>query len=1646
MSQWNQDIKDIKDIKPVPNKVSNDEATIEIPPRYETLGRARPTNANPGIMRNGTVQSFMSNSMYEANPNNNHPYPVNNNQSYPPLNSGVAMSTIQRQQSKSSYSSPIINPNYRQPCNTLQFQNSRMSPPSSSVRMSYMSTVSSPGFGPQQNQPNFPNARQSLSQHQASPPVNPTRYQMLRNRNAPTMYSSPNSIPLANLQQQQQQQQQNNHYPIIPSRDVSRGNSSSGGFSRHQPASSISSISSVRTDISSVSLPISLQQPSRNDPFNSVNSHEIDSLLNRKPLNNKGNDEAVAVGTTTISNNASPINVNTKNLTNRKMSDSPPSSATMVSQGGHSRSKSSSPPSNHLNTFTPFSPTLSSSTTNSSTTLPMVNINITKSASQPSLFKPSNSSSSEAGPPIIFPERGVSSHSSSQNSPVNGQSSNKSLTSGSSGSSNSDNNLISNASNSNPNLYSLIHDTTNNGLKANKKSSSATSLNKDMAKNNFVGSFSPQINGPSKSYPLLNKTSSSPMFSKRNQSVNTPPLTPLYISRSPSQSSTYSANSTMSNSPIFPPTMDPNGGNSNNSPLQEKPMMATAKSDEIVIPPRKNASRNISYYSNVSNNSTFVNNSFGHDNTTTEIALSRELTLMNDNTLANSSYGSYNTNHSLFNNRNPSSMDSNKSGSQNDNIPIVLPVRTKASLNPNLKSQDNLVDKVMITLDSSKTVSPINNNKESTESIPSGALTPNTAGSSNMALSSMTSHITASQSETIYLEGETREKFPLVNHSPLLSEIAEKFRNSITLIKQTKDSIEYSDCFSGAMAVSIISTILGTKDRKLALIVGRSLESQLLFHDVVYTNKLLDSKDNIYQMQGRTVTYDNNSKIDFSTILYDYIDSPDLLENNENITNLGMKESAIVSKQNNILFNSQISSPTGVFVAIAQCYSPTCCDDSPCYSWSCPRRKTIEVVMQKKKVTKDNDNISVKVESSNESAWSTTIGKSMLDKVDDHERKRQEIIYEFIQSEKEYVDDLLSVRNLIMKPLRAGFIPKIGSQFVNCVFGNIEQIITCNEPFSDFLQQLQSKEAIIDISMFGEIVKDAAKGFVCYIRYGEIQPLAKQILQIHKSNNYMFESFLKDMQAKKEFRRLPLESFLARPTTRLGRYPILIKDILKHTQVPQEQLALKNAMNIIENILKNVNEKAGKTTNKLKLDQWTSLLDQSTIEKREEVISLQLHSPNREFIREGTLFMKKENNTLQEVNVVFLNNAFVITRKKVNSIEIIRKPIPIQLIKIVNDELTETHTVTGTNNEPKIYSFTIIHVGFKQYTLCSKIYSEQKSWVEAIEEKIKLCSAPVIDTINIGQYVLKINSVAIIKDDIMIFASDNGLYTNIGNTLTLILPLPKITQIDAMPDVGLLFVLIDREIIPYSIDSLLKGDLVSNFKKPRRLCSGISFMVVGYCDGHCLLCAVKSANTNTTIKTYEPNQRLLLAIKKNSINKTVSTIDILSPFKQFYIPAEAKSIQFLKRALCIGCVRGFEVVDINTLTTQSLFDAHEPSYEKIIKADFKPVKVIKTNKSDFLVCYNKIGFFLDKNGNRSRPNICFNWINQPVSFAYIPPYILAFGGDYIEVWIETNSFEVKQILYGHSFRQIRNSYNDGVYIVSGNETQVISRVILSRKR
>ncbi|CAG8778045.1 8871_t:CDS:2, partial [Racocetra persica] len=279
-----------------------------------------------------------------------------------------------------------------------------------------------------------------------------------------------------------------------------------------------------------------------------------------------------------------------------------------------------------------------------------------------------------------------------------------------------------------------------------------------------------------------------------------------------------------------------------------------------------------------------------------------------------------------------------------------------------------------------------------------------------------------------------KQQVSVVNPA-LLSRVSESFRTRIILSNRMKENLEYKDCFDGREAVDKIAFIIKTTDRNLALLLGRALDAQKFFHDVTYDHRLRDSQNELYQFRKM----------------------PSILSSSDNYS----------FKKNEKKDSEETDLPTGVFTLLTDCYSPTCTRDNLCYSIACPRR----LEQHARKHMKPNPDLS----------RSTSRG-SIADRRK-AEKKRQEAINELIYTEKDFVHDIVYLRDCWMKPLLSqNIIPEFRrKKFVADVFHNIVDIYSINSKLGDALQKRQNSYAIV--GQIGDILVEHVPKFNPFIEY-----------------------------------------------------------------------------------------------------------------------------------------------------------------------------------------------------------------------------------------------------------------------------------------------------------------------------------------------------------------------------------------------------------------------------------------------------------------------------------------------------------------------------------------------------------------------------------
>ncbi|KAK7025031.1 Rho guanyl-nucleotide exchange factor [Favolaschia claudopus] len=904
-----------------------------------------------------------------------------------------------------------------------------------------------------------------------------------------------------------------------------------------------------------------------------------------------------------------------------------------------------------------------------------------------------------------------------------------------------------------------------------------------------------------------------------------------------------------------------------------------------------------------------------------------------------------------------------------------------------------------------------------------------------------------------------RHAQPIV-YPALLSRVAEAFRARIPLADRVKDGLTYHDSFDGREAVDRIAHIIKTTDRNLALLLGRALDAQKFFHDVTYDHRLRDSVVELYQFRVKLPSPFGSGELTIEGGAGGQkllgapppsVMSPDSLDTQttgEGASPLGGAET---------VEEDEAPLPSGVFTLLADCYSPTCSRDQLCYSIACPRRLEQQARLNMKPqpgLRKEASRESLGADEPDAGTlWIHSVPAEIAASVSETEKKRQEAINEVIYTERDFVRDMEYLRDQwVAKLAAADIIPQERrEQFLIQVFWNAHDIITVNTKLRDALNKRQRAYAVVE--KIGDIFLDAVPHFEPFVSYGAHQLYGKYEFEKEKSGNPEFAAFVEQTERLPESRKLELNAYLTKPTTRLARYPLLLEAIIKHTPDDSpDKVILPQVVAQVRALLSRVNEESGRAENRFNLAQ----LDSQLIFKPGEQVDLRLQEEGRELVYKGVL-----NKRDGELQVYLFDHALLFAKpmktKTHDQFRVYRRPIPLELLLVSSSEDVTSNgkdTMRGQRarqlvRKPSFGSvaqrssphppavnirpdakgpnwITFMHLGRKAYSLVLWASSAlvQRKWVEHIAKQQAAMRerSQVFDTVALSEGFFgtnKVNCAAPFSGGRrIVYGTDDGVYISdlrdISKDPVKVLALLDVAQVDVLEDYQLLIVLSERQVLTFPLEALDPMDPMAGLKRAKRIATHTSFFKAGFCLGRVLVCIVKSTQLSSTFKALEPIEQNVRGRAKPTFKKLLQGgNDTLKPFREFYIPVESTSIHYLKTRMCIGCSKGFEIVDLESLETQGLLDPADESLEFVRKREnLRPMAIYRIN-NDFLLCYDEFAFYVNKTGRRSRKEFMVFWEGTPT--ALHEPYVLAFEPSFVEIrHIETGL--MSQVIQGSNLR------------------------------
>ncbi|CAJ0863804.1 7389_t:CDS:10 [Entrophospora sp. SA101] len=746
-------------------------------------------------------------------------------------------------------------------------------------------------------------------------------------------------------------------------------------------------------------------------------------------------------------------------------------------------------------------------------------------------------------------------------------------------------------------------------------------------------------------------------------------------------------------------------------------------------------------------------------------------------------------------------------------------------------------------------------------------------------------------------------------------------------------------------------------------------------------------------------------------------------------------------------------------------------------------------------------------------SWMNSAPKEILDKISRNELKRQEIIFETIYTEEDYINDLIILETVYVKQLRNATPPIIPperlEEFIKGIFCNVfDGILTDNKKMLHLLKTRQQQSHVIE--KIGDIFLECAQQFGHhYIKYNENFPFADYLVKNEKLKNHNFKEFLERCSRDPQTRRLDFRHFVQRPTPRLQKYVLLLEQILKYTSDdnPDKPVLIKS-IEAFKHLCRESDNKVHESEKKVK---FRELYLKIRTQDNKVFEQLDILNPERILFFKGEL-QRRSSNRLEwsDLFVFLFDNYLVLTKRKMIDYDgnekyiISGKPIPLEMLvldgfndlgrtrsgsnsqylrmfeskKIISKgsrgskksnslsnkfvdnyerpkSLIIDESIQNNQNQQQMknLSFTIIYVGKNNGEVTYQLYAgsldKKKLWKEKILEaqthlasknaKYKLFELITINdstftNLSIGNQDShrNIDNYHYNNHSHNIYGSSNRKMVAIGTeegvwigaiddaqSYRKVLHIGNVTQMKVLQDFGMFILLVDKSLWAYSLESLITTTPTSsndyNTFIRHRLSNGhVNYFNAGKIKDKALIVFMKRKGLDSYFKTLEAvysfdptNEKYhhRSSISKKGFGFIQSKNEWFKEYKEFNIPSDSYSVNFLKTKLCVTCARGFEIVNLDSLrkiVTIPDFAQHQ-SLLPIAKLceNSKPLAMFKIG-DEYLLCYDALS----------------------------SPYVIGFNQLFIEIrHIETGN--LVQIIPGKNINYLNNmdSNNNN----SGNE-------------
>ncbi|XP_068089867.1 rho guanine nucleotide exchange factor 18-like isoform X2 [Hyperolius riggenbachi] len=359
-------------------------------------------------------------------------------------------------------------------------------------------------------------------------------------------------------------------------------------------------------------------------------------------------------------------------------------------------------------------------------------------------------------------------------------------------------------------------------------------------------------------------------------------------------------------------------------------------------------------------------------------------------------------------------------------------------------------------------------------------------------------------------------------------------------------------------------------------------------------------------------------------------------------------------------------------------------------------------------------------------SWSSAVEPPFAKKQKKEVIKRQDVIYELMQTEMHHVRTLKIMLKVYSRALREELH---WSEEVNKLFPCVDDLLELHGQFLTRFKE-RRKESLEEgsdrnyiIQKIGDILVQQFSGNTgerMKTKYGVFCSSHNRAVSHYKylmRENKKFQNLMKKIGNSSIVRRLGVPECILLVTQRITKYPVLVERIIRNSEGTEDYDTLIQALTLLKETITEIDTCVHKSEKGQRLDEIIAKMEPKSSGKLKNGMTFRKHDmKRRQLLHDGILYWKTTSGRLKDILAVLLTDVLLLLQEKDQKYifsPVDTKPPVISLQKLIVREVA--------NEEKAMFLISASLNGPEMYEIYTSSKEERNCWMTLIREAVESC-------------------------------------------------------------------------------------------------------------------------------------------------------------------------------------------------------------------------------------------------------------------------------------------------------------------------------------